>query len=546
MTDAPPLNTLGGATGELRLPRPPGVFRRWLADRPRMVDGTIVVVYLLGCALMVTIELLTQQFAEGFVEIDPEGAAQITAIGLYLQWPWGFVRALIIAAVALALAYRRRYPLTGLLVIGALAIFDQGMLAAPNAVALVFLLYAVPVYRSVRAGWVGYGLVVGFNALTLMLTRSNGGALGPAATVFAMGPLSWQEALMLSLANAVWLLAVLMIAINLGNRRRYVDALIDRAHQLAREREQQAQLAAAAERSRIAREMHDIVAHSLSVVVTLSEAASVAVESQPLAAKRASERAAETGRAALVEMRRLLGVLNDDGVSGVGGVGGVGGVSTGASAGLGAHDTGAASHSTAMLSPQPGTAELPQLVQVFYEAGLRVALTEQGVAAGDAMQQLAVYRIVQEALTNALRYAGRGTDVRVTIEHTAAETRIEVVDGGLVQTGVAATDHTSSSAIDAPAAPTVPLPGTGRGLAGAAERAHIFGGRLEAGPYAEGWRVAAVVPTGADYPAAASAAGAPAGSAAAPAAVPSAAAPSAAVPSAAVRSSTAADPHKRK
>ncbi len=270
--------------------------------------------YLFGCAMMLLFEVLSGISMQQVIEIeDPDTVAALQQNSAVMGWPWAFVLIAITLFTALALAYRRRFPLTGLIVVGLLFFFEQGMLAVPNSVALVFLLYAVPIYRSVRAGWFGFAFaVVTQTVLALFTNASSGGLVGPVGLV-AAGPLNFRDSLILSLMNAIWLLAVLMFAINLGNRRRYVEALIDRAHQLVREREQRALLAAAAERSRIAREMHDIVAHSLSVVVTLSEAASVAVQTQPEAAANAMARAAETGRSALMEMRRLLGVLNEGG-----------------------------------------------------------------------------------------------------------------------------------------------------------------------------------------------------------------------------------------
>ncbi len=450
-------------TPELRLPKPPGVFRRWLAAHPKLVDNTIVVTYLFGCAMMIAFELMSGYATEVYNDIDPAAAEEMQALGAHLEWPWVIVNVVIVVATAFALAYRRRFPLAGLVVISLLLFLEQGLLIAPNSVALVFLLYAVPVYRSVPAGWVGLSFAVVTNtALALFTGNSAAGAIGPAGIV-ASTDTDLRSSITLAVLNALWLLAVLLIAINLGNRRRYIEALIDRAHQLATEREQRAQLAAAAERSRIAREMHDIVAHSLSVVVTLSEGASVAVQSQPEAAARAMERAAETGRSALVEMRRLLGILGDgDDASGE------------------MSQTGVLE---APRAPQPGVAQLHELVDGFRQVGLKVTLTESGVPETNATQQLAVFRIVQEALTNSLRYAGRGAEARVTVTHASDGTHIEVVDTGRV---------TSTSADE----PSATIPGTGRGLAGATERARMFGGSLDAGPHGPGWRVRAHVPSG--------------------------------------------------
>lgn len=453
---------------ELRLPRPPGVFRRWLAAHPKAVDWIIVGTYLFGCSMMLAFELISGYVSTTFPEdLDPDAAASMGQFSSTLTWGWSVVRLLIVAITATALAKRRRFPVAGVIIVSLLMLIEQGMLAVPNSVAIVFLLYAVPVFRGVRLGWIAFGCATALNTLNMLFSGEEGGGLiGPAGLVVADG-MDLRGSMVLAVLNGLWLLAVLMIGINLGNRRRYVEALIDRAHQLAREREQKAQLAAAAERSRIAREMHDIVAHSLSVVVTLSEAASVAVESQPRAAKSAMERAAETGRSALIEMRRLLGVLNSE----------------------------EGDETEAPRAPQPGASQLHGLIEGFRQAGLRIATTEQGVPAGDATQQLAVYRIVQEGLTNSLRYAGRGADVRLALEHSSVGTHIEIVDSPVLPvSGAGAGGGASEGSGENSALTSAAIPGSGRGLAGACERARMFGGSLEAGPHGTGWRLRANVP----------------------------------------------------
>ncbi|MDI6023048.1 histidine kinase [Leucobacter sp. UT-8R-CII-1-4] len=471
-SDATPGASAAGAApndfaSELRLPRPPGVFRRWLAAHPKLVDGTIVVTYLFGCLMMVALELLSGISSTVYEDLDVQGV-DAPYQSAHLTWPWILVSIACVMLIALALAYRRRFPLAGLILVSVLMFFEQGLVLAPNAVALVFMLYAVPVYRSVTAGWVGLVLVVIMDTTIALLAGGSAvSVIGPNG--FNVNPeADLRTSITLAVLNAVWLLAVLLTAINLGNRRRYVEALIDRAHQLATEREQRAQLAAAAERSRIAREMHDIVAHSLSVVVTLSEAASVSVATKPEAAASAMERAAETGRSALMEMRRLLGVLSESEDSGS--------VVPGSAPATGSIP--------APRAPQPGMAQLHELVDGFRQAGLRVGVTESGVPAGDATQQLAVYRIVQEALTNTLRYAGRGAEARVVLVHTASESTVEITDAGRV------------TSTEAEVKPNT-IPGSGRGLTGAGERARMFGGTLSAGSHGNGWRVFATVPTGA-------------------------------------------------
>lgn len=456
------LQALAGEA-ELRLPRPPGVFRRWLTQHPVAVDWTIIGFYFFGCLLMIALEVIGGIASESFIDpADPgvtsEIAAEMEMLRKVIAWPWMIVRLLIVAVTATALRLRRRWPLAGVIVVAALLFVEQGMLVLPNTVAVMFLLYAVPVFRDVVQGWVAFGIVATMNALLMLFGGSGGnGMIGPDG--LTIGAIDLNESGPLVLLNTVGLLAVLMIGINLGNRRRYVEALIDRAHQLAVEREQRAQLAVSAERSRIAREMHDIVAHSLSVVVTLAEGASVAVERQPEAAKQAMERAAETGRGALVEMRRLLGVLNDE--SG------------------GAANTEAPS-SAPLLAPQPDLAQLSQLLDGFREAGLRITMTEQGTPCPDSTHQLAVFRIVQEGLTNTLRYAGQGAEVRAVLEHQPDATLVEITDRGPV-----------------PGAPRAEvIPGSGRGLAGARERARMFGGTLESHPHGSGWQLRASIPIG--------------------------------------------------
>src|SRR5690606_38129400 len=139
----------------------------------------------------------------------------------------------------------------------------------------------------------------------------------------------------------------------------------------------------------------------------------------------------------------------------------------------------------ATRAPQPGLDQLQHLVDGFRQAGLRVQFTESGVVSGDATHQLAVFRISQEALTNALRYAGRGAEARIVIAHLKDRTTIKVTDSGRIGSSAAEIEETSAT-----------LPGSGRGLAGAAERARLFGGSLEAGPHGAGWRVRATVPIG--------------------------------------------------
>lgn len=432
---------------DVRLPRPPGVFRRALVAHPLAVDVFIVVWYLIGCGIGLFLDTI---LASG-------GGEEWFGTPGYAAWPWWTLAILRMLAVAWALLKRRSYPLSGLVITVLALIGGTGMQGFANAVAVVFLLYAVPVYRSVAAGWLGYGIAVAvataLNLLEAAGVFSSGGSTGPDGLLVAESGdprFSMGLAVTASVMTAVWYLAVVLVGINLGNRRRYVASIIERAHQLARERDQLAQLAVAEERSRIAREMHDIVAHSVSVMIALSEGAARASETAPEAAQEAMRRAAETGRSALGEMRRLLGALNDPG-------------------------------DRAELAPQPGVEDLPELARSFRDAGLDVALAIEGEAYGDLGQELAVYRVIQEALTNVLRHAGAGARAEVRVERSAERIVIEV------------RDHGSPFG-------TAPLAGvgSGRGLAGLAERARVFGGSIDFGPVpvAEGggWRVRVALP----------------------------------------------------
>lgn len=432
---------------EVSLPRPPGVIRRALAAHPVAVDAVIMAGYLFGAALGIVIDIAITASAE-VVSVDG------LALPEYLAWPWWPIAILRVAAIAISLLLRRRYPLQGLVVVVIAGLGDHGVQGLATGVALLFMIYAVPVYRSVSAGWIGYVVAV-FGSVVSMLFEV-GATFGPAGVLIAGNDdrPGAVDIIGLAVMTGVWYLAVLMLGINLGNRRRYVAAIIERAHQLARERDQLAQLAVAEERSRIAREMHDIVAHSVSVMIALSEGAARAAAAAPEAAAEAMARSAETGRTALAEMRRMLGALQDSG------------------------------EQRPELVPQPGVDDLPELVQSFRDAGMLVELTVAGEASGDRGQDLAVYRVVQEGLTNALRYAGSGARVEVEVQRKPERTEVTV------------TDHGSLAGVSA----AVTGLGSGRGIAGLRERARMFGGRLEAGPHggaAAGWRLRAELPVGA-------------------------------------------------
>jgi signal transduction histidine kinase len=397
--------------GELRLPKPPGVVRQFWARHPWLTDSLITALYF--------VPTFIGMLSFVFTTPGPPLWAGLAQLGT-------------VAASAAAMLFRRSRPwlLMGVAWFGCLVVYPFGSV---DVFPVLVALYALAVYRSTRAAWIGFGgsVVVGTVSVYLVPWAQAGDVVDP---FDAGAPAS-------ALQFAILMLIATLIGVTVGNRRRYLNALIARAHDLARERDQQAQLAAAAERARIAREMHDIVSHGLTVMITLAEGSAATAGRDADRAATAMRSVADTGREALDEMRRMLGVLN------------------------GPDDM------AATLTPQPDTAAIPDLVEGFREAGLPVRLTTVGASIGEPALQLAVYRIVQEGLTNALRHGGRAQRVDVRIAQTGETVEVTVED-------------------DAPPRAEAATPGAGRGLAGLRERVALFGGALEAGALPErGWRL---------------------------------------------------------
>jgi signal transduction histidine kinase len=236
--------------------------------------------------------------------------------------------------------------------------------------------------------------------------------------------------------------AILIVGLYAGTRRAYLAALRDRARQLEIERDQSSALAAAEERARIAREMHDSVAHHLTVIVALSDGALRAVTRAPADAADAIRDVSGTARQALAETRRLLGVLRAD-------------------------------SGPEPRQPLPGFADLDDLLGHVRTAGLPVRYELTGTGADLPPDiQLAVFRLVQEALTNTMKHAGPDASAVVRLELTPADVRVEVQDDGA-----------GFGSGPGPA---------GGGLTGMRERISAFGGELDFGPRdPRGWQVTA-------------------------------------------------------
>ncbi|MEU5943831.1 histidine kinase [Micromonospora sp. NPDC047548] len=246
----------------------------------------------------------------------------------------------------------------------------------------------------------------------------------------------------------MWLLLVAAFAVGdaMRSRRAHLAAVEQRTADLAREERQRAALAVAAERARITRELHDVVAHGISVMVVQAQGASAALDRHPDRAATALQHVITTGRASLAEMRRLLAAGRTDPAD------------------------------DAQLTPLPGLGGLPALIDQLRSTGMRIELHVDGVpAAVPAAVDLSAYRIVQEALTNTLKHAGPGAGAVLRLAFEPAWLRVEVTDDG---TGLA-------DGAD----------GRGNGLRGIAERVAMLGGELETGHGdGGGFRLCATLP----------------------------------------------------
>lgn len=246
----------------------------------------------------------------------------------------------------------------------------------------------------------------------------------------------------------MWLLLVAAYAVGDGvrSRRAHLAAVEQRTADLAREQQQRALLAVAAERARITRELHDVVAHGMSVMVVQAQGAAAALDRHPDRTATALQHVIQTGRSSLAEMRRLLT----------------------------AGQTGPAGDP--QLTPLPGIGAVPALVDELRSAGMRVDLHINGVpAVVPAAVDLSAYRMVQEALTNTLKHAGPGAGVQVRLDFDPGSLRVDVADDG--------------------AGPAEGADGRGNGLRGIAERVAMLGGELEIGRGGHsGFRLCATLP----------------------------------------------------
>ncbi|MEV1155911.1 histidine kinase [Micromonospora chokoriensis] len=322
------------------------------------------------------------------------------------------------------LYWRRRYPFPAFLATAATDLLLVGLGTGVGAgVILLVMLFGV----ASRGAWRSLAWASAITVAQLL------------AEIYLFGSVTENRTLTSLLALGATVAAIAS-GVAVRTRRAYLIALEDRAARLEIERDQQARLAVAEERARVAREMHDIVGHHVSVIVGLADGSAALARSRQEQTAEPLRLIGETGRQALAELRRVLGVLRGE-------------------------DT------DPQLRPQPGIDDLDRLLPSVRAAGLPVTYSTSGElhTLGKGLQ-LAVYRIVQEALTNTLKHAGRSASATVTLAACQGEVRVRVLDNG----------------------PAIPAPPS-HGLLGIRERAAMYSGVVTAGPVENGWLVDVVL-----------------------------------------------------
>ena len=402
-----------------------GRLRRYLLANPRVMDVLVVLCYL--------------------VLVTPTAVESI----LHGDWPV----AVLLAAAAPVLLFRRAYPVQVAAAVGSLelAVTFLHPWGSNVSAGLWFSLYAVAVVRSRRFALAALALTTA-PLLLLYFMLAVGPLDGRLPDMAVRTPENFQLLTSIAAGIGITLSNVIATGIGISVRQRR-----EHEHEIAAWAARAQQLGSVTERNRIAREMHDVVAHSLTVMISLSDGAAVVVKKDPARAAGVLAGLSRTGRTALADMRRVLGVLREDAATG-----------------------------HAPREPLVAAGSLATLLEGFRTAGLPLHYTHTGPSLpGDAAFQLTVYRIVQESLTNVLRYGRALSRVDVSIVRNGSRVTIEVVDDGR------GTVDSGSPGAGAQAKPD-PLDtfGTGHGIAGMRERARIYAGTVHAGRAGErGWRV---------------------------------------------------------
>ncbi|GAB3947967.1 sensor histidine kinase [Kribbella albertanoniae] len=354
------------------------------------------------------------------------GALGVTAGFLGLaQAQWGGIVGL---AMLGPLIWRRTHPELVFFAVSSVAVLQW--LAAvelqPGNVGLIVALYAISVYGDIRFSRIALGI----------------GCLGVLmATSRYWSNSDWRQQVTMMVALGALVFGVWAFGERRRTRGLYVAQLEERAVQAERTRDRESKLAVSAERTRIAREIHDVVAHGLSIMIVQADGGLYAADQSPEAAKKALATIGDTGRASLSEMRKMLGLLKADEQNVL---------------------------DPNQPRPQPGVSSLPELIENVREAGLSVDYQVTGTPRDlPALLGLTAYRIVQEGLTNTLKHAGPGAHTSVTLDFGREMLTVVVTDDGRGG-GVA------------------PSTEPGHGLVGMHQRASVSGGTVNAGPKAGG------------------------------------------------------------
>lgn len=393
-------------------------------DRNPWVTDTVLFALPLTLIMLVT------------VPIDTSAALSVETFNLQL---------VSLAVMCLVLSVRRMFPVVTAWIVTAAGLVFALFGAWPSIalVAVPLAVYSVTAYGS--AMWGRFFLVVGLVASLIFVVSAGLTLIVAGGTPEGLLDL---EVVVVVAVVVGFCAAAVALGWTLGDirnrRQRDIAQITERNALLERERENEIRMATDAERMRIAREMHDVIAHSMSVMIAQADGGRYIATSNPLAAATALDTIAQTGREALNNMRQMLGVLRTQ-------------------------------ENTALTAPMPGLGDLGDLFANVRATGLEVTaqvsneLPPLGPAAG-----LALYRIVQEALTNVMKHGGPGARAYVTVERRDTQVVAEVVSTGR--------------------SPAPTSPGAGMGIQGMKERAHIHGGTLVAHATDSGFVVIATLP----------------------------------------------------
>ncbi|MQS39624.1 sensor histidine kinase [Streptomyces katsurahamanus] len=388
--------------------------QRWLRDHPLAFDGAL--------ALIVLISMVIGSFAEPNGEHGPEFGTRTPAARSVV----------LMVLVAAALIARRRTPMRVLVFTSVLSVVELGFgdPSAPVAMAAVVALYTVASRTDRPTTW-----RVGLLTMT---------GLTGTAMFFGSTPWYTQE----NLGIFAWTGMAAAAGDAIRSRRAFVDAIRERAERAERTRDEEARRRVAEERLRIARDLHDVVAHHIALVNVQAGVAAHVMDKRPDQAKEALSHVREASRSALNELRATVGLLRQSG------------------------------DPEAPTEPAPGLDVLDELVTTFRQAGMavEVARADDGIRPPAAVD-LAAYRIIQEALTNVRKHAGPDARAEVSVIRVGLTLEVTILDDGV------------------PPPPGQEASDGGHGLLGMRERVSALGGRLSTGPrFGGGYRVQAILP----------------------------------------------------